>query len=90
MLTFHENNKTWKMEIDDMNLHIHFLGDNHHFSWRGCENCNEENGKILGADIVECQVYPSLEHVRNEIHWDKNLCAKCVYESHYGKGSYED
>lgn len=68
------------------------------FSWQGCDCCADDRpGKIrMGGDVYRCQVWaaPGSEFAKMAIndlgdHWEKHLCAKRVYEHHYGRGSWE-
>ena len=72
--------------------------DEAEFSWQGCDCCADDRiGKYrLGGDVYACKVWPApgSDFARLSArdlgeYWDKHLCAKCVYEHHYGKGSYE-
>jgi hypothetical protein len=89
MLTFTEDGQTWKLEIDSLDVCFGDVSEEAHFAWSGCENCNDEEGRILGNDVHDCQVFPSHEHLMRGEYWEKSLCGKCLYEHHYGIGSAE-
>lgn len=90
MLVFHEDGKTYKLPVDDADVHITYHPEEGvYFSWQGCANCNDDLGKVLGAEVLDCRVYPSLAHVKAGSYWEKELCQKCLYEHEYGIGSYE-
>jgi len=60
------------------------------FSWRGCEAADCE-GRGLGADVYACQGYKSLAEAQADPDgnlYEFDLCGKCLYEYHYGAGSY--
>ncbi len=84
MLTITEERKL-SFEIDDNNI-LWDRSEDSHFSWQGCDNCNDR----LGNDVYDCKLFPSLEHARTGEYWEVQLCGKCVYESEYGIGSYEN
>ena len=59
------------------------------FSWAGCEAADCE-GRGLGADVYACQGYRTLAEAQagpDNVH-EFNLCGQCLYEYHYGAGSY--
>lgn len=88
MLTFMDGGKTWKQEIDDTNLIIEEVGDKY-FTWKGCNNCNDEKGVAYGCEVYDVRVYPNMEYFKRkneDMYWEKRLCEKCIYEYHYGKG----
>lgn len=61
------------------------VAEDKHFSWSGCENCN--NG--LGSDVYDCQA-----HFQNSDgdydHYDLTLCPGCVLAWHNGEPLHED